>query len=103
MSKISIFQREKKRFFLFYKNHSKYKYLKNKLNNKNIKKKVFGYFNSTLEFQKFSRNSNPIRIRNRCYITGRPRGVFRRFGLSRCMIKEFAFKGFIPGLFKSSW
>lgn len=101
MSKISIFQREKKRFFMFYKNYSKYKFLKNNLKN-NSKKRVFGYFNSTIDFQMFSRNSNPTRIRNRCYITGRPRGVFRRFGLSRCVIKNLAFKGFIPGLFKSS-
>ncbi|WP_259289728.1 30S ribosomal protein S14 [Candidatus Nasuia deltocephalinicola] len=89
---------------MFYKNYLKYKCLKDKLNTyNNIKKRVFGYFNSTLDFQKIPRNSNPTRIRNRCYITGRPRGVFRRFGLSRCMIKDLAFKGFIPGLFKSSW
>ncbi len=102
MSKISIFQREKKRFFMFYKNYSKYKFLKNNLKN-NLKKKIFGYFNSTIDFQKFPRNSNPTRIRNRCYVSGRPRGVFRRFGLSRCVVKNLAFKGFIPGLFKSSW
>ncbi len=102
MSKISIFQREKKRFFMFFKNYSKYKYLKNNLKN-NLKKKVFGYFNLTIDFQKFSRNSNPTRIRNRCFITGRPRGVFRRFGVSRCVIKNLAFRGFIPGLFKASW
>lgn len=101
MSKISVFQREKKRFFMFFKNYSKYKYLKNNLKN-NLKKKVFGYFNLTIDFQKFSRNSNPTRIRNRCFITGRPRGVFRRFGLSRCVIKNLAFRGHIPGLFKTS-
>lgn len=101
MSKISIFQRERKRFFMFYKNYLKYKDLKNNLKN-NFKKKISGYFNLTLDFQKFPRNSNPTRIRNRCYITGRPRGVFRRFGLSRCVVRNFAFKGYIPGLFKCS-
>lgn len=101
MSKISVFQREKKRYFMFCKNYLKYKHLKNNLKN-NLKEKVFDYFNSTVNFQKFARNSNPTRIRNRCYLSGRSRGVFRRFGLSRCVIKNLAFKGFIPGLFKTS-
>ena len=50
-----------------------------------------------LELQKLPRNSAPVRLRNRCGITGRPRGTFRKFGLARSKIRELAFKGDIPG------
>lgn len=56
-----------------------------------------------LEIQQLPRNSSPTRLRNRCAITGRPRGTFRRFGLSRSKIRELAFRGEIPGVTKSSW
>lgn len=49
------------------------------------------------------RNSNKIRLRNRCAITGRPRGVYKKFGLCRHMIRYYAMMGQIPGLIKSSW
>lgn len=49
------------------------------------------------------RNANPIRIRNRCVLTGRPRAVHRKFGLSRITLRELAHKGQIPGMKKSSW
>lgn len=49
------------------------------------------------------RNSNPIRLRNRCAITGRPRGVYKKFGLCRHMLRLYAMRGDIPGLVKSSW
>ncbi len=49
------------------------------------------------------RNSNPNRLRRLCKMTGRSRGVYRKFGISRIMIRELADKGFIPGLKKSSW
>jgi small subunit ribosomal protein S14 len=49
------------------------------------------------------RNANPIRLRNRCAETGRPRGVFKKFGLCRHKIRDFARHGLIPGLLKSSW
>lgn len=49
------------------------------------------------------RNSNKIRIRNRCALTGRPRGYYRKFGLSRIAIREKGLAGEIPGLTKSSW
>jgi len=49
------------------------------------------------------RNSNPIRLRNRCKITGRPRGYMRQFGLSRITFREMASKGLIPGVRKASW
>ena len=56
-----------------------------------------------LELQKLPRNANPTRLRNRCELTGRPRGTFRMFGLGRSKIRELAFKGDIPGVVKASW
>ena len=56
-----------------------------------------------LELQKLPRNANPTRQRNRCGITGRPRGTFRQFGLARAKIREMAFAGDIPGIMKASW
>ncbi len=49
------------------------------------------------------RNANPVRTRNRCALTGRPRGVFRKFGLGRNKLREIAMRGEIPGLTKASW
>ena len=56
-----------------------------------------------LELQKLPRNANPTRLRNRCNLTGRPRGTFRQFGLGRSKIRELAFAGDIPGVTKASW
>ena len=56
-----------------------------------------------LALQKLPRNANPTRQRNRCDITGRPRGTFRQFGLARAKIREMAFTGDIPGVVKASW
>jgi small subunit ribosomal protein S14 len=56
-----------------------------------------------LGLQKLPRNANPTRQRNRCAITGRPRGTFRQFGLGRAKIREMAFAGDIPGIVKASW
>ena len=56
-----------------------------------------------LGLQKLPRNANPTRLRNRCEITGRPRGTFRQFGLGRSKIRELAFAGDIPGVIKASW
>jgi small subunit ribosomal protein S14 len=56
-----------------------------------------------LGLQKLPRNANPTRQRNRCSITGRPRGTFQHFGLARAKIREMAFAGEIPGIVKASW
>jgi small subunit ribosomal protein S14 len=53
--------------------------------------------------QKLPRNANPTRQRNRCEITGRPRGTFAHFGLARAKVREMAFAGEIPGITKASW
>ena len=53
--------------------------------------------------QKLPRDSNPVRLRNRCALTGRARGYFRKFGLSRNKLREFAMRGEVPGIVKASW
>jgi small subunit ribosomal protein S14 len=55
------------------------------------------------KFQQLPRNASPVRLRNRCKLTGRPRGVFRKFGLARNKLREIAMRGEIPGLIKASW
>jgi small subunit ribosomal protein S14 len=56
-----------------------------------------------LKFQALPRDASPSRLRNRCALTGRPRGVFRKFGLCRNKIREIAMNGDIPGVVKASW
>ena len=55
------------------------------------------------KLQALPRNSSPTRLRNRCALTGRPRGFFRKFGLARNKVREIAMRGEIPGLVKASW
>ncbi len=55
------------------------------------------------KLQQLPRNASPVRLRNRCSLTGRPRGVFRKFGLARNKLREIALRGEIPGLIKASW
>ncbi len=56
-----------------------------------------------LRMAELPRNGNPTRIRNRCELTGRPRGYYRKFRLARVMLRDLANKGMIPGVTKSSW
>jgi|TARA_B110000263_G_scaffold45602_1_gene37660 small subunit ribosomal protein S14 len=56
-----------------------------------------------MKLEKLPRDANPIRIRNRCNLTGRPRGYYRKFGLSRISLRELATQGKVPGLKKASW
>jgi small subunit ribosomal protein S14 len=55
------------------------------------------------KFHALPRNASPVRLRNRCALTGRPRGYFRKFGLARNKLREIAMRGEIPGLTKASW
>ncbi len=55
------------------------------------------------ELQKLPLNSSPTRLRNRCGVTGRPRGFMRKFGVSRIVFRELANEGYLPGVRKSSW
>ena len=56
-----------------------------------------------MQLEKLPRDANPIRVRNRCNLTGRPRGYYRKFGLSRIALREMANMGMIPGVTKASW
>jgi len=55
------------------------------------------------KLQKLPRNASPSRLRNRCALTGRPRGVYRMFGLGRNKLRELAMRGEVPGIIKASW
>jgi small subunit ribosomal protein S14 len=56
-----------------------------------------------MQLQQLPRNASPVRVRNRCKLTGRPRGVYRKFGLGRNKLREIAMRGEIPGMTKASW
>jgi small subunit ribosomal protein S14 len=56
-----------------------------------------------MQLQQLPRNASPTRVRNRCKLTGRPRGVYRKFGLGRNKLREIAMRGEIPGMTKASW
>ena len=101
MAKTSLIQRELKRAQLAAKYAKKYAELKAAAND--AKKSDEDRYAARLELQKLPRNAYPTRQRNRCGITGRPRGNFRKFGLGRNKIRELAFKGDIPGVVKASW
>ena len=60
-------------------------------------------WDAQVALQKLPRNANPVRLRSRCELTGRPRGVYQRFGLGRNKLREAAMRGDVPGLVKSSW
>jgi small subunit ribosomal protein S14 len=60
-------------------------------------------FEARLKFQALPRNSSPVRLRNRCQLTGRPRGVYRKFGLGRSKLRDFVMRGEVPGMTKASW
>ena len=101
MAKVSMKQREQKRTDLAAKYAKKYAELKAIAND--AKKSDEERYLARLELQKLPRNANPTRQRNRCGLTGRPRGTFRKFGLARNKIRELAFEGDIPGVVKASW
>ena len=101
MAKLSLIQRELKRDRLVAKHAKKYAELKAVAND--AKRSDEERYGARLELQKLPRNANPTRQRNRCELTGRPRGTFRKFGLARNKIRELAFKGDIPGVVKASW
>ncbi|MBI1175783.1 MAG: 30S ribosomal protein S14 [Sideroxydans sp.] len=60
-------------------------------------------FAARQKLQALPRDASPVRLRNRCALTGRPRGTFRKFGLGRIKLREYAMRGEIPGVIKASW
>ena len=101
MSKLSLKQREDKREKLVAKYAKKFAELKAVAND--AKRSDEERYAARLELQKLPRNAYPTRQRNRCAVTGRPRGTFRKFGLARNKLREIAMRGEIPGVIKASW
>lgn len=101
MAKQALLQRELKRDMLAQKFAKKYAELKAVASNAKLSDEERDA--ARLGLQKLPRNANPTRQRNRCGITGRPRGTFRQFGLARAKVRELAFEGNIPGVTKASW
>jgi len=100
MAKQNMIQREIKRQKLVRKYEIKRNILKNKI------KKTWNFSKQLelqKELQKLPRNSSPSRLRNRCWMTGRSRGVYRDFGLSRHVLREMSHECLLPGVKKSSW
>ena len=101
MAKTSSIQRNLKRIKLAKKFLKKRTILKKIISNKKLP--LDERFKAQLKLSKLPKNSARIRIRNRCEITGRPHGVYRKLRISRIALRELASKGKIPGMTKSSW
>ncbi|MAJ86936.1 MAG: 30S ribosomal protein S14 [Cellvibrionales bacterium TMED148] len=101
MAKVSMVQREKKRARTVEKYAKKRTDLKAIIGD--IKSSDEERWEAQIKLQKLPRDSSPSRRQNRCRITGRPHGVYRKFGLCRNILREVAMRGEVPGLVKSSW
>ena len=101
MAKLSSIQKNNSRSVLINRLKAKRQALKDKIKNKKISLEERISLQNKLN--ELPRNSSYIRHRNRCELTGRPRGVYRKFGLSRIKIRELSMAGDLPGVVKSSW
>ena len=101
MAKKSKIVREKKLIKNIQKYAKKRAELKSIINDPNTK--IEDRDNAVYKLDRLPKSSSPIRLRNRCFITGRPRGIIRRFKLSRLSFREMALNGEIPGVTKASW
>ena len=101
MAKTSSIQKNLKRIKLVKKFLTKRENLKKIIKNKKLP--LEERFAAQLKLAKLPRNSSKVRIRNRCEITGRPHGVYRKLRISRIALRDLASKGKIPGMTKSSW
>jgi len=101
MAKLALINREDKRRKKVKKFAGKRAELKAIIND--VKRDDAERMDARLKLQSLPRDASESRLRNRCQLTGRPRGVFRKFGLCRNMIREIAMKGEIPGVVKASW
>ena len=101
MAKLSLINREAKRAKLVAKFAAKRVAIKLVIANQSCTEAE--RYSARLDLQKLPRNSSPVRQRKRCLLTGRPRGVFRKFGLARAKVREIGMRGEIPGLIKASW
>lgn len=101
MAKLSLINREKKRAMLVKKYAARRIELKALIADQS--KSEEDRYEARLKLQQLPRNASPTRQRNRCAVTGRPRGTYRKFGLGRTKVREAAMRGEIPGLTKASW
>ena len=101
MAKTSLIEREKKRELLVKKYAPKRAELNAIIDDQS--KSEEERFQARLKLQQLPRNSSPTRLRNRCELTGRPRGTYRKFGLGRSKLREIAMRGEVPGMTKASW
>ena len=101
MAKLSSINKNEKRKQLVKKYAARYEKLKAIANDQNLEEGE--RLIARLKLAEVPRNGNPTRVRNRCATTGRPRGVYRKFGLNRIELRDLANKGMIPGVTKSSW
>ena len=101
MAKTSSIQKNLKRIRLVKKFSKKREALKKIINNRKLP--LTERFEAQLKLAKIPRNSAKVRIRNRCEITGRPHGFYRKLRISRIALRELASSGKIPGMTKSSW
>ncbi|MBU6460941.1 MAG: 30S ribosomal protein S14 [Proteobacteria bacterium] len=101
MAKISLINRDQKRRVTVAKFATRRAELMAVIHNSGLPEEE--RYAARMKLQALPRNSSPVRLRNRCALTGRPRGTFRKFGLSRSKVREFAMKGEIPGVIKASW
>ncbi|MBU6188529.1 MAG: 30S ribosomal protein S14 [Betaproteobacteria bacterium] len=101
MAKLSLINRDIKRQALVKKYAPKRQALEAIINDQSRSEEE--RYQARLKLQALPRNANPTRLRNRCEVTGRPRGTYRKFGLGRIKLRESAMRGEIPGLVKASW
>jgi small subunit ribosomal protein S14 len=101
MAKKSMIAREKKRLQIAAKYAGKRAALKATLGDTKVSDE--DKWDAQVKLQKLPRDASPTRQRRRCQITGRPHGVYRKFGLCRNKLREAAMRGDVPGLVKSSW
>lgn len=101
MAKVSITEREKKREKIVAKYAEKRRALKAIISDRSATDDE--RWEAQLKLQALPRNASPVRLRRRCGQTGRPRGVYRKFGLGRNKLREAAMRGDVPGLMKGSW
>ncbi len=101
MAKLALINRDLKRQALVRKYAARRQELMTIINDQAVSEEE--RYQARLKLQALPRNSSPTRLRNRCAITGRPRGTFRKFGLGRNKLREIAMRGEIPGLTKASW
>jgi small subunit ribosomal protein S14 len=101
MAKVAVINREQKRREMVAKFAAKRSLLKATIENTKLSDEERA--DARLKLQALPRNSSPVRLRNRCALTGRPRGTYKKFGLGRIKVREFAMRGEIPGVVKASW